>query len=225
MADGSFVSYLRVSTGKQERSGLGLEAQRKSVTDFLNGGSWSLIKELVETESGKRNDRPELEKALALCRVHNATLLIAKLDRLSRDAHFLLSLTKAGVRFVAADMPHADAFTVGVMAMVAQKEREAISTRTKEALAAAKARGTKLGGDRGNLPLVAIQGAKASALARRASAQSRANDLMPVILPLRSAGKSLAQIATELNNQNISTPRGGKWQPTQIARLIDRKNT
>jgi DNA invertase Pin-like site-specific DNA recombinase len=141
MAEGAFVFYLRVSTGKQERSGLGVEAQRRSVEDYLNGGRWTVVQEFIETESGKQDDRPELTKALTLCRIHNATLLIAKLDRLSRDAHFLLSLQKANVRFVACDMPHADNFTVGILAMVAQKERELISTRIKDALAAAKRRG------------------------------------------------------------------------------------
>jgi DNA invertase Pin-like site-specific DNA recombinase len=145
MAQGRFVSYLRVSTDRQGKSGLGLEAQRKAVEDFLNGGSWKLIDEFIEVESGKRDDRPKLAEALARCRLHNATLVIAKLDRLSRDAHFLLGLQKAGVRFVAADMPEANEMVVGIMAVVAQAERKMISARTKAALAAAKARGKRLG--------------------------------------------------------------------------------
>src|SRR5271156_4544949 len=149
MANGNFVSYLRVSTARQGQSGLGLEAQRASVADYLNGGKWEVIKEFVEVESGSRNDRPELAKAMSLCRLRNATLVIAKIDRLSRDAHFLLGLQKAGVRFVAADMPEANEMVVGIMAVVAQAERKMISTRTKAALAAAKARGVKLGGARG----------------------------------------------------------------------------
>src|ERR687889_688275 len=120
MAEGRFVSYLRVSTDRQGRSGLGLEAQRKAVEDFLNGGRWKLIAEFVEVESGKRDDRPKLAEALALCRLHGATLVIAKLDRLSRDAHFLLGLQKAGVRFVAADMPEANEMVVSIMAVVAR---------------------------------------------------------------------------------------------------------
>ena len=143
---GAFVSYLRVSTRGQGQSGLGLDAQRKAVTDYLNGGRWSLIDEYVEVESGANDERPELAKALALCRVHNATLVIAKLDRLSRDAHFLLGLQKAGVKFVAADMPEANEMIVGIMAVVAQVERRMISARTKAALQAAKARGVTLGG-------------------------------------------------------------------------------
>src|SRR5215203_7291414 len=145
MARGRFVSYLRVSTDRQGRSGLGLEGQRKAVEDYLNGGKWTLVAEFVEVESGKNDARPKLAEALALCRLHGATLVIAKLDRLSRDAHFLLGLQKAGVRFVAADMPEANETLVGIMAMIAQAERKMISDRTKAALAAAKARGKRLG--------------------------------------------------------------------------------
>jgi DNA invertase Pin-like site-specific DNA recombinase len=115
------------------------------VRSFLNGGSWALISEFTEVESGKVNNRPELLKALAASRVHGATLVVAKLDRLSRDAHFLLTLEKAGVDFVATDMPNANRLTVGIMALVAQQEREAISARTCAALAAARERGVKLG--------------------------------------------------------------------------------
>ena len=131
---------------KQETalSGLGLEAQRKAVEDFLNGGNWRLMKEFVEVESGKKSDRPQLAKAFQLCRLTGAKLVIAKLDRLSRDAHFLLGLEKAGVEFVAADMPYANRLTVGVMALVADDERRRISEHTKDALAAAKRRGVKL---------------------------------------------------------------------------------
>src|SRR5918995_5186744 len=124
MAQGSFVAYYRVSTDKQGRSGLGLEAQQAAVRDYLNGGNWKLLAEVTEVESGKRSDRPKLDDAMRLCRLHGATLVIAKLDRLSRDAHFLLGLQKAGVDFVAADMPDANKMTVGIMALVAQHERE-----------------------------------------------------------------------------------------------------
>ena len=136
-----FVSYLRVSTTKQGASGLGLEAQRKAVADYLNGGDWTLLGEYVEVESGRKNDRPELLKALEHCRLTGAKLVIAKLDRLSRNAHFLIGLQEAGVPFVAADMPNANELTVGIMALVAREERKAISSRTKAALAAAKERG------------------------------------------------------------------------------------
>ena len=121
---GKFVSYLRVSTKRQGESGLGLEAQRASVDAWLNGGRWQLVEEHVEVESGKRADnRPALNKALEACRAYSAKLVIAKLDRLSRDAHFLLGLEKAGVEFVAVDMPHANRLTVGIMALVAEQER------------------------------------------------------------------------------------------------------
>src|SRR3954466_8305705 len=139
MAAGRFVAYLRVSTDRQRRSGLGLDAQRKAVEDFSNGGSWNLVAEFVEVESDKRDGGPKLAEALALCRLHNAPLVIAKLDRLSRDAHLLLGLQKAGVKFVAADMPEANEMVVGIMAVVAQAERKMISARTTAALAAAKA--------------------------------------------------------------------------------------
>src|SRR4249919_3203898 len=143
---GKFVSYLRVSGKRQGISGLGLEAQRHAVTSFLNGGKWQLVEEHVEVESGKDDrNRPALHKALEACKVYGATLVIAKLDRLSRDAHFLTGLQKDGVKFVAADMPEANEMVVGIMALVAQAERRMISERTKAALQAAKARGVMLG--------------------------------------------------------------------------------
>src|SRR6516225_9962107 len=172
MAEGKFVSYLRVSTARQGRSGLGIEAQRKAVEDYLNGGNWQLVKEFVEFESGKKADRPQLEKAFQFCRLIGAKIVIAKLDRLSRDAHFLLGLEKAGVDFVAADMPQATRLTIGIMAVMAEHERRMISERTKAALAAAKRRGVKLGGDRG-ARLTAKQRALGRA-ARQAKAHARA---------------------------------------------------
>src|SRR4051812_6074538 len=138
---GKFVSYLRVSTAQQGQSGLGLEAQRQAVADYLANTGGNLVETYTEIESGKRNDRPELAKAMHHAKVIGGTLVIAKLDRLSRNAHFLLGLKNAGVEFVACDMPHANRLTVGIMALVAEQERDAISARTKAALAAAKARG------------------------------------------------------------------------------------
>jgi DNA invertase Pin-like site-specific DNA recombinase len=217
---GAFVSYLRVSTAKQGQSGLGLDAQRKAVTDFLNGGHWSLVAEYVEIESGANDQRPKLAEALARCRLHNATLVIAKLDRLSRDAAFLLGLQKAGVRFVAADMPEANEMVVGIMAVVAQAERKMISARTKAALQAATARGVKLGGDRGNLPAFAEQGRLAGLETRRKDAEQRAADLAPIIAQLRSEGAiSLRQIADGLNVRGVPTARGGRWSAVQVQRL------
>jgi DNA invertase Pin-like site-specific DNA recombinase len=225
MAEGKWISYLRVSTGRQGKSGLGLEAQRKSVDDFLNGGRWKLIKEFVEVESGKRADRPQLEAALAACRIHGAKLVIAKLDRLSRDAHFLLGLDKAGVDFVAADMPNANRLTVGIMAMVAEEERRMISARTKAALAAAKARGTKLGGDRGAKPTAKMR--KRSAAVRQQRASARADDIGPTIAEVQAGGAtSLRAIAAGLNDRGIPTARGaGEWTATQVQRVLARLPT
>src|SRR5580700_2625623 len=207
MSEGKFVSYLRVSTARQGRSGLGLEAQRKAVTDFLNGGNWTLVREFVEVESGKKANRPELEKAFQACRVFGAKLVIAKLDRLSRDAHFLLGLEKAGIDFVAADMPNANRLTVGIMAMVAEEERRMISRRTKDALGAAKRRGTKLGGDRGVMPSRKTSAMGVAALQTRAN--SRAADIAPIIAELQAAGaESLRAIADGLNHAGIPTARG-----------------
>jgi DNA invertase Pin-like site-specific DNA recombinase len=143
------VAYERVSTARQGKSGLGLEAQRKAIDDYAATKGGTILARFTEVESGRKNDRPELEKALQLARITGATLVIAKLDRLSRNAAFLLTLRDAGVSFVACDMPEANDLTVGIMALVAQQEREAISRRTKEALAAAKARGVKLGNPNG----------------------------------------------------------------------------
>src|ERR1700722_12486249 len=139
MANGKFVSYLRVSTAKQGVSGLGLEAQREAVATYLNGGKWNLVQEVVEVESGKRNDRPQLARALALCRLHNATLIIAKLDRLARNVHFISGLMESKVDFVAVDFPQANRLTIHILAAVAEHEAKMISERTKAALAAAVA--------------------------------------------------------------------------------------
>jgi len=218
MAEGKWVSYLRVSTDRQGRSGLGLEAQRKAVDDFLNGGNWKLVKEFVEVESGKRTDRPVLADAIKACRLYGARLVIAKIDRLSRDAHFLLGLEKAGVDFVAADMPNANRLTVGIMAMVAEEERRMISARTKAALAAAKRRGVKLGGDRGGKLTRKAREAGNAAMARIAA--DRAQDIGPVIAELQAAGaKSLNAIADGLNERGIPTAKGGNWSATQVARV------
>jgi DNA invertase Pin-like site-specific DNA recombinase len=223
MAQGKFVAYYRVSTAKQGRSGLGLEAQQEAVRSYLNGGAWQLVDEVVEVESGKRNDRPKLAEALRLCRLHGATLIIAKLDRLARNVAFISNLMESGVEFTAVDFPQANRLTVHILAAVAEHEAKAISTRTKDALAAAKARGTSLGGDRGNLPAVAKDGAKASVAARIAKANNRASDLAPIIEELKAAGAvSLRQIAAGLNGKGIRTGRGGEWSAVQVKRVLDR---
>jgi len=220
--EGKWISYLRVSTGRQGRSGLGLEAQRAAVESFLNGGNWKLVKEFVEVESGKNDDRPILAQALKACRLYGAKLVIAKLDRLSRDAHFLLGLEKAGTDFVAADMPNANRLTVGIMAMVAQEERRMISERTKAALAAAKKRGVKLGGYRAGAEMTAkIRKAGNEANAQKAA--QRAADIAPIIADLQAAGAtSLQAIAGGLNDRSIPTARGGSWSATQVMRVLAR---
>lgn len=222
MADGKWISYLRVSTDRQGKSGLGIEAQRHAVAEHLNGGSWKLVKEYKEVESGKRTDRPMLAEAIKACRACGAKLVIAKLDRLSRDAHFLLGLEKAGVDFVAADMPNANRLTVGIMAMVAEEERRMISKRTKDALAAVKRRGKKLGGDRGVVPSRKTRALAVAAI--QARADSRAADIAPIIRELQVAGAtSLRQLADGLNDAGIPTARGdGEWSAAQVARVLDR---
>jgi DNA invertase Pin-like site-specific DNA recombinase len=214
-----FVSYLRVSTDRQGRSGLGIEAQRHAVASYLAGFGAKPVAEFVEVESGKRSDRPELVRALAECRVRKATLVIAKLDRLARDAHFLLGLQRSDIAFTAADMPNANRLTVGIMAMVAEEERRAISERTKAALAAAKARGVKLGGRPESLKNTEL-GRQRGTEARRAKAAARAQDLAPVIEDIRAEGiTSATGIAKALNDRGIPTARGTKWQAVQVQRL------
>lgn len=220
--EGKFVSYLRVSTERQGRSGLGIEAQRKSVEDYLNGGQWELLEEYVEVESGKNDDRPELKQALEHCDLTGATLLIAKLDRLSRDAYFLLGLQRSGVRFVCADMPEANELTVGIMALMAQEERKRISERTKAALAVAKARGVKLGNPKGAEHLRGI-GNDPAVKKIKANANHRAERLRGQITKLLEQGITSANgIATELNRNSIRTPRGGQWYAASVQRLMKR---
>jgi DNA invertase Pin-like site-specific DNA recombinase len=223
MTDGQYVSYLRVPTAKQSHYSLSLEAQRKAVADYLNDGHWQIVTEVVEIESSKQPDRPKLVEALRLCRRHNATLVIAQLMGLRRDAHFLLSLEKAGVDFVATDMPSATRRTVGTMARVADEERRIISMRTKEGLAAAKANGKKLGGNRGNMSGGGTKGHTASLATRQATARSRASDLAPIIEELKASGAvSLRQIAAGLNAKGIKAARGGEWTAFQVQRVMER---
>ena len=229
MANGKFVTYLRVSTARQGTSGLGLEAQRASVQAHLNGGNWKIVAEMVEVESGKRNDRPELTKAMRLCRLHGAPLLIAKLDRLSRNVAFLSNLMEAGVPFTAADMPEADKTQLQMMMVFAEHEARAISIRTKAALAAARARGKKLGGlrvSRDRFVAIGVEGRKLSSAARSQAASRRAEDLLPVIDDVRSGGAaSLQQIAAELNQRGITTARGSTWSAMQVQRVLLRAST
>jgi DNA invertase Pin-like site-specific DNA recombinase len=217
-----YIAYYRVSTDKQGRSGLGLEAQQHAVAQFLNGGTAQLVKEFTEVETGKNNARPQLAEAIQTCLAYGGKLVIAKLDRLSRDAHFLLGLEKAGIDFVAADMPNANRLTVGIMAMVAEEEARMISTRTKAALAAAKARGTKLGGKRDVIPTPEARAIATAVLQARAA--SRANEIAHVIKAIQAGGaESLRAIADHLNEAGIPTARGqGKWSAVQVQRTLTR---
>ena len=224
---GKFVAYYRVSTDRQGRSGLGLEAQQRAVSDFLNGGNWQLVAEFLEVESGKRNDRPELARAMHYAKVTGATLVIAKLDRLSRNAAFLLSLRDADVRFVCADMPEANELTIGIMALVAENERQAISRRTREALQARKARGLPLGNPANYRALraagVGSRGWTKGADGNRKAADRFAADILPVIADIVASGiTSHRGIATELNHRGIQTVRGGVWNNTRVARILAR---
>lgn len=218
------ISYLRVSTTKQGVSGLGLEAQREAIERYACERQALVMKTFTEVESGKSNSRPELAKALHLAQVTGATLVIAKLDRLSRNAAFLLTLRDSGVRFVAADLPDANELTVGIMALVAQQEREAISKRTCEALRAAKARGTRLGNPNGAAALRrANRGNEASLRAIRDKADRHAANLRPVLDALAEEGvTSLGGIAAELNERGMLTPRGGRWHKSSVRNLLAR---
>jgi DNA invertase Pin-like site-specific DNA recombinase len=223
VAEGMFIAYYRVSTERQGRSGLGLDAQRKAVADFLNGGRWELLEEFVEVESGKRSDRLELAKALKACRARRATLVIAKLDRLARDAHFLLGLQKAGVDFVAADMPTANRLTVGIMALVAEEEARMISARTKAALAAAKARGAKLGfANPARLDRHEVSAKGVAAVT--AAADQHAANVLPIVRSIQAAGVvSLHGVADALNARGIHTARGGKWYAATVRNMLMRQ--
>jgi len=220
------IAYYRVSTEGQSRSGLGLDAQREAVASLCSSRGWTIAAEFTEVESGKRDDRPELKAAMHRAKVTGGTLVVAKLDRLSRSVAFLSALQDSGGRFIAADMPEANELTVHIMAAVAQAERKAISRRTKEALAAAKARGTKLGNPNGAAALLrAAKGNGAAVDAVKAGAAERAADLAPIIADIQASGAtSLPTIARELNKREIVTARGGKWHPSSVKNLLARLN-
>jgi DNA invertase Pin-like site-specific DNA recombinase len=216
---GKFVAYFRVSTDRQGKSGLGLDAQRKSVLDYLDGGRWELVAEFTEVESGKRSDRPELDKALAACKRHKAKLVIAKLDRLSRNLAFIATLMDSGVEFIAVDNPHANKLTIHILAAVAQHEREMISARTSAALKAAKARGKRLGNPR------LADARKQAARARAEQSDRYSANVLPVIHEIQDSGiNSLRGIARVLAARGIPTARGGAWSPVQVSDILRRAN-
>lgn len=222
---GKFVVYYRVSTQQQGRSGLGLAAQREAVAAYLNGGNWTITAEFTEVESGKRSDRPELDRALAAARRHRAALVVSKVDRLTRSVAFLSRLLESGVEIRFADLPSIEGatgrFMLQQMVAVAELEAGLISARTKRALAAAKSAGTVLGSFRGKS--LTTEHRAASAAARQRVASSRA-DLAPTIRALQAAGHtSLRAIAAGLNATGIPTARGsGEWSAVQVARVLAR---
>lgn len=224
MAAGKFISYCRVSTQMQGSSGLGLEAQKKSISDYLNGGSWELIGEYIEVESGKKNDRPQLKAALAQCDLTGATLIIAKLDRLARNVHFISNLMESGVDFVAVDFPTANRLTVHILAAVAEHEGKMISERTRNALQAAKARGIKLGAPCMNISAEAQEkGAIAGGLMKMILADSFALKVLPNIIKYRKQSQNLSQIAASLNAGHIRTARGKEWTAQAVKNVLRRQ--
>jgi DNA invertase Pin-like site-specific DNA recombinase len=215
-----FISYLRVSTQRQGRSGLGLQAQQQMIDEYVKSTGGTVVASYTEIESGARNDRPELSKALSSCRVYGATLLVGKLDRLSRDSYFVEKLLHEGARFRATDCPEANETMIRMLSIFASYEREQIAARTKAALAAAKRKGVVLGGDRGNILDVQRKGSRAGNAVRSAAAQQRARDLAPIIAEIRASGaETLAQVSQELNQRGITTARGSQWTPCAVARV------
>lgn len=206
----NFIAYYRVSTIRQGQSGLGLESQKESVTSYLKLEKGQILQEFVEVESGRKNNRPELQEAIRACKKHKATLIIAKLDRLARNVHFISGLMEGGIEFVAVDNPHANRLMLHMLAAFAEHEREQISLRTKAALAAAKARGVKLG----------VNG-KSLALNNKSKSIEFALSVKSVIKEIQNNGKTfLREIAAELNAKGIPSYRGGCWYPTSVARVL-----
>lgn len=233
------VAYYRVSTAAQGRSGLGLDAQRAAVADVAAGRGLAIIAEFTEVESGGRNDRPKLAQALHHAKVTGGVLVIAKLDRLSRNAAFLLTLRDSGVRFLAADIPDANDVTIGVLAVIAQAEREAISQRTRDALRAVRSRLatgesyvsrrsgrliSRLGNPNGATALrIAGRGSVAALAVIKTRADQHAADLGPVVQRLQTSGvRSLGKLAAALNDEGMRTPRGGRWHASSVRNLLAR---
>ena len=225
--DGRFVVYYRVSTDKQGKSGLGLEAQKVTVMNYLNGGNHEVLGEYTEVESGGKDDRPELEKAIRDCRLKDARLIVAKLDRLSRDLGFITTLQKAGVRFTVAEMPDATELTIHIYAAMAQHERKLISQRTKDALARVKANGKQLGNpclQRGER----VPGSGFPAHVhevRTKKADAFALEIQGVIRELCGDKGSLREIAACLNRADYRTARGGLWHSTSVKRILERNDS
>ena len=218
-----FVTYLRVSTERQGQSGLGLEAQRSAVAEYVSGKG-QIAAEFVEIESGKKNERPQLARAMAEAKRIGAVLLIAKLDRLARNVAFIANLLESGVEIAAADMPEANRFLLHVMAAVAEHEAQAISDRTKAALAAAKARGVALGWSMPERKEEQRRAARKGASKNAQKADQHAANVLPVIRQIAAGGASLRQIADELNIRGIKTARGGLWYAGTVRNIMAREN-
>jgi DNA invertase Pin-like site-specific DNA recombinase len=211
-----YIAYFRVSTDRQGKSGLGLDAQQQAVRDFL-AGRGELLNAFTEIESGRRNDRPQLAAALAACKKHKAALLIAKLDRLARNVFFISGLMESGVEFIAVDMPEANRLTIHILAAVAEHEREMISQRTKAALHAAKARGTKLGSPQPK------NGAAIRAQVLQDKADRFAANVLPVIHGLQAQGITRYKaLARALNMRGIPTANKRQWYGTTVKNLLQR---
>lgn len=214
----TYVAYLRVSTTKQGKDGLGMAAQEQSIKAY-NG---NVIAKFIEVESGKKKDRPELAKALEHCKLTGSTLIVAKLDRLSRNVYFIASLMEAKVDFVCCDFPEASPLTLHIMSAVAEYEAKAISIRTKAALAQAKARGVRLGNPNNRTAEGASRGSIEGVKAIKEIAIKDAQRVLPTIQALQGKGKSLRGIATELNTMSVKTPRGKQWTATAVKNALDR---
>lgn len=222
MIVGKFIAYYRVSTQKQGSSGLGLDAQKKSVNEYLSTSG--VISEYTEVESGKRSDRPELAKALEHCKMTGATLVIAKLDRLARNVHFISGLMESGVEFIAVDMPQANKLTVHLMAAMAEYEAEAISQRTKAALKAAKERGARLGSPENLKEHHRANGRLRGAEANKVNADEYAKRTYPIVNAYISQGYSIRETARQLNEIGILTASGktGAWTATSVSNVMKR---
>lgn len=225
---GKFITYFRVSTADQGKSGLGLAAQRKTVMDYLNGGNHQILDEFQEIESGGNNNRPALQKAIRDCELKGARLIVAKLDRLSRDLHFITTLQESKVKFVVAEMPDATELTIHIYAAMAQHERKVIGERTKAALERKKAEGTKLGNPhlgKNKIPTMKMVNNPAGDTtnareSRKKKADDYARKIYDVIQGFETT--SLRETAKALNNAGYETARGGKWQATSVKRIFDR---
>lgn len=218
----SYIAYYRVSTTRQGKSGLGLEAQQSTVETFLSSHGGNLLESFTEIESGKNGNREQLQKAIKRCKVKNAVLLVSKLDRLSRQVSFISNLQDSGVKFVIAENPQLNELVIHVLAAVAQAERKAISERTKQALQAAKARGVKLGNPM--LDEVRNTDSTAATAARIKKANEYAVNMSDSIEEIRQEleNPSLRQIAAELNERGFKTPRGCEWTATGVSRVMAR---